>query len=291
MTCNLLVPPVSPEADVGFICFEQGGFTPMSGSNTICVVTALLEVGMLPRQEGVNRVVLDTPAGLVPTRATVKDGRVVEVEFDNVPSFVARRGMTLDVDGVGSISVDVAYGGQFYVLVSARALGVRLDVSTSRELARLGAAVLAAAQAAIPVQHPEIPEIDEITWALIYDEAIVGGVSRSCVVGPTGVDSPGRPDAAVGVIDRSPCGTGTSARMALLHARGELGNVPVFKHENILGLSFTGRVIGPAAVGGIPAIRTAIAGRAYITGFSKFLVDDEDPFPMGYVLGDIWAVP
>jgi proline racemase len=287
LSCNLLMDPVSEGADAGYICLEQGGFTPMSGSNTICVVTALLETGMIAAREGGNRVVLDTPAGVIPTTATVKNGRVVEVEFENVPAFVAQRNVAVNVQGIGKIEVDIAYGGQFYVLASVDDFGASLEVADSRELARIGAAILAAARSLIPVRHPTIPEIHEITWALLYQGSPVGGVARSCVVGPTGQQM-GDPTSAVGVIDRSPCGTGTSARMAQLHARGELVDGYVLRHENLLGEYFSGRMLGTAMIGGQLGIRTTIAGRAFVTGLSQLLLDTEDPFPTGFTLGDIW---
>lgn len=290
LCANIILPPASPEADIGLIVLEQGGFRPMSGSNTICTVTALLETQTLPATEPVTNLVLDTAVGLVNIRADVEAGKVTRVYVQNVPSFVAHRDAQIDVPTIGRITVDIAFGGQFFALVDAAQIGVTVDASQAKAITRAGALIRAAVQQQVPVQHPTNPDIDEITLVMIYTGSDMPGVSgRNAVVCETGEVNFDDPDTWTGALDRSPCGTGTCARMALLHARGELPLGQDFVHAGILGTTFTGRLLGETQVGPYPAVLPQISGRGWVTAISSLILDDTDPFPEGFTIGDIWG--
>jgi proline racemase len=274
---NLVVPPTRPDCDAGLIIMESADYPPMSGSNTICTVTVLLETGMLPMREPVTRLTLDTPAGPVPVEARCRDGKVERVRLTNVPCFAVHLGAMVEVDGVGPIAVDVAYGGAFFAIVDAPSLGFGIEPAEARELVALGNRITAAAARQLPVSHPENPEIRGVTFtefAMPFEGPDT--VSRNAVV-----VAPGR-------IDRSPCGTGTSARLAVLHARGQLAPGEGFVHESIIGSRFEAGIAGLATVDGQPAILPTIAGQAWITGVFQHGLDPSDPFRTGYTLPDLW---
>lgn len=276
---NLILPSARPEADFGYVIMESDFYVPMSGTNTICTVTAALETGMVPMKEPVTQLTLEAPAGLISVEADCKDGSCEAVSFDNVPAFVFALDAKVDVPGLGEITVDVAYGGMIYVLVDAAALGYDVVPDEARALVELGERIKAAAAEQIPAIHPTNPQIHTINQTLFAGplERRDGVLtSRNAVI-----VSPGR-------IDRSPCGTGTCARMAVLHARGELKEGESFLHRSILETEFTGRVTGVTTEGGVPAIHPRITGRAWITGFHQHVLDPTDPFPQGYRLGDMW---
>ena len=280
LCCNLLLPPTDPAADVGFVIMEQTEYPPMSGSNTICVATVLLETGILPAQEPVTNLVLEAPAGLVRVRAGVSDGKVCSVAFENVPAFAVHLDAPLEVAGLGTIPVDVAYGGMFYVIAPAEAVGLRLAPDEGRDITRLGEMIKSAAREQLPVEHPENPAIAGVTIAQFSAPATEPGVSmRNTVVISTGTQ---------GVLDRSACGTGTCARMAALHARGHLGLGEDFRHQGILGTVFTGRLVRETRVGPYAAVVPHLSGRGWITGISQYVLDPDDPFPEGFTVGDLW---
>jgi proline racemase len=290
LCANIIVPPASPEADIGLIVLEQGGFRPMSGSNTMCTITALLETQTLPATEPVTHVVLDTAVGLVNVRADVEEGKVKRVYVRNVPAFVVYQDREIDVPNLGRIKVDVAFGGQFFVLAAAKDAGVALEPSQARAIARAGTLIRAAAQQQLPVKHPENPGIDRITLVMLHGPSDTPGVSgRNAVVTETGAVDFDNPDTWTGALDRSPCGTGTCARMACLHARGQLPLGEEFVHAGILGTTFTGKLLGTTQVGPYTAVLPEVSGRAWITAITTFVLDSSDPFPEGYVVGDIWG--
>ena len=256
---------------------EQQDYPPMSGSNTMCVVTVLLETGMLPMREPVTTLTLDTPAGPVPVEARCRAGKVDRVQFTNVPCFATHLGAHVDVDGLGTVVVDVAYGGAFFAIVDAPSLGFALEPKEARELVAVGNRITAAVAQQLPVQHPEIPDIRGVTFTeFAMPFTGPGTVSRNAVI-----VAPGR-------IDRSPCGTGTSARLAVLHARGRLAAGQGFVHESIIGSQFEAGIVREATVGGRPAIVPTIAGQAWITGVFQHGIDPSDPFRGGYTLPDLW---
>src|SRR5262245_6335740 len=248
---NLVVPPTRPDCDAGVIIMEAADYPPMSGSNTICTATVLLETGMLTMREPVTVLTLDMPAGPVRVEATCRGGKVERVQFANVPCFATHLGATLEVPGLGSVGVDVGYGGAFFAIVDARALGFALERHEARDLVAVGNRITAAAAEQMPVRHPDNPGINTVTFtefAAPFDGP--GTVSRNAVV-----VAPGR-------IDRSPCGTGTSARLAVLRAQGRLAPGQGFVSESIIGSRFEAAIAADAAVGGRPAIVPTIAGQA-----------------------------
>jgi proline racemase len=288
--CNLILPPAHPEADAGFVIMEQVEYPPMSGTNTICVVTVLIETGMVPVTEPVTRLKLETPAGLISVEAEVRDGKVKQVTFRNVPAFAVHLDAPVEVPGLGTVTVDVAYGGMFYVIADAAPLGFRLSPGEAREIVRVAEMIKAAAREQLPVVHPYNAEIAGVTIAQLSGEPSRPEAHRkNTVVVSTGTLDWARPESWTGVLDRSPCGTGTCAKMAALHAKGRLPLHQDFVHEGILGTTFTGRLIEEARVGPYPAVVPTLSGQAWITGFAQYVVDPEDPFPNGFTVGDIWG--
>jgi len=288
--CNLLLPPTLPEADAGFVIMEQTEYPPMSGTNTICVTTVLIETGIVEATEPVTELALETPAGLIRVTADVVDGKVTRVTFRNVPAFAVHLDATVDVPGLGRLTVDVAWGGMFYVIADARQVGVRVRPEEGRSIARIGEMIKAAAREQLPVAHPENPAIQGITISQLWEPARDLETGRkNAVVVSTGTLDWSRPETWTGAIDRSPCGTGTCAAMAVLHAKGELGMDADFVHEGILGTRFVGRLVEETTVGDLPAVIPTLSGQAWITGSAEYLLDETDPFPEGFTLGDIWA--
>jgi proline racemase len=261
----------------------------MSGSNTICVTTVLLETGMLPMREPVTELTLEAPAGLIRVRAACAQGKVTQVTFQNVPAFSVYLDATIDVPQLGKVTVDVAYGGMFYMIADAAPLGLRLTPDEGRDLVRLSEMIKAAAREQLPVVHPENPGFAGITIAqLSAPPQQPTAHRRNAVTVSTGRLDWTRPSSWTGVIDRSPCGTGTCAKMATLHARGALGLQEEFRHEGILGTLFTGRLIAETTVGPYAAVIPTISGQAWITGVSTYTLDPTDPFPDGFTVGDLW---
>lgn len=290
LCCNLLLPPCDPRADAGFVIMEQMEYPPMSGSNTICVVTVLLETGILPMTEPVTELTLDTPAGLVRIRADCRNGKVEQVTFENVPAFVFALDVPIEVPALGTTTVDLAWGGMLYVIFNGAQVGLRLTPDEGAECVRIGEMVKAAAREQHPIAHPDAPETIGPTIACISAPPTAPGASRkNAVVISTGAFDWNRPATWTGALDRSACGTGTCAKMATLHARGQLGLHEDFVHESILGTTFTGRLIGETHVGPYPAVIPTIGGQAWITGIAQYLLDPTDPFPTGFTVGDIWG--
>jgi len=288
--CNLILPSNHPEAAAGFVIMEQVEYPGMSGSNTICVVTALLETGMLPANEPLTRFQLETPAGLIGIEAEVRNGKVKKVTFRNVPAFATHLDAKVEVRGLGTVTVDIAYGGMFYVIADAEPLGLRIAPDQARDIVRVAEMIKAATQEQFPVVHPDNPGIAGVTIAQISGPPVLAEAHRkNTVVVSTGTLDWERPESWTGVLDRSPCGTGTCAKMAALHAKGQLGLGQDFVHEGILGTAFTGRLIEEARVGQYRAVVPTLSGQAWITGFAQYVVDPEDPFPNGFTIGDIWS--
>jgi proline racemase len=288
--CNLVLPPTRPEAQAGFVIMEPVEYPPMSGTNTICVATALLETGMVPMREPVTDLVLEAPAGLVRVRAECSNGKVTAVTFRNVPAFAVHLDRPVEVPHLGTVAVDVAWGGMFYVIAEAEPFGLRLTPDEGRDIVRIGEMIKSATQEQLPVVHPENPEIAGVTIAQLSGPPLGSGADRrNAVVVSTGKLDWDRPATWTGAIDRSPCGTGTCAKMATLHARGRLGLDRDFRHEGILGTVFTGRLVEETTVGGRPAVVPTITGRAWVTGVTQDVLDAEDPFPEGFTVGDIWG--
>jgi proline racemase len=287
--CNLILPPTHPDADAGYIIMEHTEYPGMSGTNTICVATVLLETGMLPMQEPSTEITLESPAGLIRVKADCKNGKVTQVTFRNVPSFAVYLDETIDVPQLGKVKVDVAYGGMFYVIAEASQVGVGLMPEEGRNIVRVAEMIRNAANEQLSVTHPLISEFNGITISQLSGPATHPDADlKNAVVVSTGTFDWQKPATWTGVLDRSPCGTGTCAKMATLHARGKLALQQEFRHEGLLGTLFIGKLLEETHVGQYPAVIPTISGEAWITGFSQYVLDPTDPFPEGFKLGDIW---
>jgi proline racemase len=289
LCANVILPPTDPNADAGYVIMEHVEYPGMSGTNTICVATALLETGMLPMTEPVTEITLEAPAGLIRIRATCAGGKVTGVTFRNVPAFATHLDTKIEVPQLGTVVVDVAYGGMFYVIADAESLGFSLVPDEGRDITRVTEMIKAAAAEQLPVVHPDQPGFAGITIGQLSGPPHNPRNSwRNVVTVSTGALDWSKPSTWTGVIDRSPCGTGTCAKMAVLHAKGQLTVGVDFRHEGILGTVFTGRLIEEARVGERAAVVPTITGTAWITGFASYVVDPTDPFPEGYTVGDLW---
>ena len=288
--CNLILPSNNPEAVAGFVIMEQTEYPGMSGTNTICVVTTLIETGMVEVNEPFTDFKLDTPAGLISIRAEVSNGKATNVTFENVPAFSVYTNESISVPEIGEVKVDVAYGGMFYVILDSEELGLKLSPENGGEIVRVAEMVKAIASEKLPVVHPENKEISGITIAVVSGPPENPAATlKNVVVVSTGKLDWDRPETWKGVIDRSPCGTGTCAKMASLFEKNMLDVDTDFIHEGILGTTFTGRLVRKTKVGNYDAVVPTITGRAWITGFAQYVVDDSDPFPEGFTIGDIWG--
>jgi proline racemase len=274
---NLIVPATRPDCAAGFIIMEPTEYPAMSGSNTICVATVLLETGRVAMLEPETTLRLEAPAGVVEIRAACRNGRVESVELTNVPAFAAHLGASLEVEELGTITVDVAFGGMWYAIADAVELGVAIEPLEARELSRVGELIRAAAREQLPCVHPENPEIAGVSIVQIAEPwQGVGAVTKNAVI-----VAPGR-------LDRSATGTGLSARMAVLHAHGVMKVGDTMTHASAIGSTFDGRIVAETKVGDYAAIVPAIRGSAFITGIGELYVDPDDPFPEGYLLSDTW---
>jgi len=290
LCANVIVEPTHPEADAGFVIMEQTEYPAMSGTNTICVATVLLETGMIEMHEPVTEFTLEAPAGLVRITAKCSRGKATEIKFRNVPAFVAHVDTVIDLPHLGPATVDVAFGGMWYVIAEAAQFNVEITPANGRELARVSAMLRQAAAEQLPVVHPDNEGISGVSISMLTGPPTHPGASLKNVVtvasGPLDWD---RPDTWTGAFDRSPCGTATCAEMAVLHARGQLEIGEQFVNESIIGTLFTGELVERTTVGNRPAVVPTIAGQAWITGKAEYLLDPTDPFPEGYTVGDIWA--
>lgn len=275
----LITPPTDPALHAGLIIMESTEYVPMSGSNSICATTVLLETGIVAMHEPETVVWLDTPGGPVKAVARCRAGKVEDVTIENVPAFVDRLSQPIEVEGLGTVSIDIAYGGMFYASVDAQALGFRLTPDEARDIALVGERIRIAARAQAPCVHPENPGIRDVTIVQFAGPFAGSGqpTANTCVM------SPGRSD-------RSPTGTGTSARMAILAARGQLKPGDSLVHTSLIGSRFIGRYLSDTTVGGRSAIRSSITGRAWLTGTYQYFLDPSDPWPQGYVMSDSWGV-
>ncbi|MDR7183495.1 proline racemase [Microbacterium trichothecenolyticum] len=272
MSGAILQPPTRADADFGVLYIEVSGCLPMCGHGTIGVATVLVETGMVPVVEPVTTIRLDTPAGLVIADVAVADGHAERVTIRNVPSFVVGLDRTVEVPGYGQVSYDLAFGGNFYAIVSLESLGLPFDRARKDDLLAAGLAIMAAIDEADAPQHPVDPTIRGCHHVYLEAPGSTARHSRHAMaIHP-------------GWFDRSPCGTGTSARMAQLHARGLLPLETDFVNESYIGTSFTGRLVEETSVAGIPAVVPTITGRAWVTGTAQYMLDPSDPFPRGFVL-------
>jgi len=289
LCCNVLVPPNHPTADAGFIVMEQTEYPPMSGSNLICVTTVLLETGILPMVEPVTDLVLEAPAGLINVRADCKDGKVTRVTFRNVPAFAVHLDRVIDVPGYGEITVDIAWGGMFFVIADVAQFGITVAPENGADLVRATEAMRHAAVQQLPVVHPENPSIKGPTIGNLMVKQDKGAHGLGAITVSTGPYDPTKPNALTGVLDRSPCGTGTCAKMAVLHAKGLLDMHTDYVNAGPMGTTFTGRITELTKVGDYDAIVPTLSGQGWIYGTAQYMRDPSDPFPNGYKIGDIWG--
>ncbi|GLY15345.1 proline racemase family protein [Kineosporia rhizophila] len=270
MSGAILQPPTRPDADFGVLYIEVSGCLPMCGHGTIGVATVLVETGMVAVTEPVTTIRLDTPAGLVVAQVAVKDGHAESVTLENVPSYCERLDATIEVPGLGTVPYSLAFGGNFYAMVDLEAVGLPFDRSRQEEILRAGLAVMDAINTQDPPKHPTIEGVDHCHHVEFIAPGSDAGLSRHAMaIHP-------------GWFDRSPCGTGTSARMAELHARGELPLGQDFVNESFIGSRFVGRLVGETTVGGHAAVLPTITGRAWVTGIGQYLLDPSDPYPEGF---------
>lgn len=273
---NLLVPPKHPDAQMGWIIMEPEDTPPMSGSNSICVATVLLDSGILPMTEPVTELVLEAPGGLVRVRAECRDGKAERITVQNLPSFAQHLGASLEVEGIGTLTVDTAFGGDSFVIVDAPSLGFALTPDEAADLARLGVRITNAATEQLGFCHPTNPDWKHISFCA-FVTPVVNGQSRNAVA-----IQPGK-------IDRSPTGTCLSARMAVLAAKGEMGVGDTLDCSSIIDSHFTGRIARVCDLNGTPAIIPEISGRGWITGTHQHMLDPDDPWPGGYRITDTWG--
>jgi len=277
MSADIVLPSNHPDADLGFVIMESTDYPAMSGTNCICTATVLLEMGIQTMEEPITRFNLEAPAGIVGIEAECRDGKCERVTFMTQPSFAVHLQESLEVPGIGELTVDVAYGGAFFVMVDATALGFRLVPEEAAELSRLGQLITEAASTRFPVEHPENSDINTISFTNWLAPPLAGGDGRNA-----NIVQPGR-------VDRSACGTGTCARMAVLHAKGELEVGQDYVSEGILSTSFVGRPVEATRVGQYMGIVPTISGRAWIYGIQQLGSHPDDPFAGGHMLADNWG--
>lgn len=276
---NLLVPPRNPAAAAAFIIMEPEDTPPMSGSNSICVATVLLETGIVPMHEPNTEFALEAPGGLVDVSADCRDGKAERITITNVPSFAMQLGTTIEIEGLGAVPVDAAYGGDTFVLVDAATLGISIEPDQARQLCDVGIRITRAANEQLEFSHPTNPDISGISFCQftipieVEDGRRIG--KNAVVIRP-------------GKVDRSPTGTGLSARLAVLHARKELAVGDTLVARSIIDSEFIGTIREETRLGDLAAIRPSISGRAWLTGRSTFELDPSDPWPRGYRLSDTW---
>jgi proline racemase len=272
MSGAILQPPTRPDCDWGVLYIEVSGLLPMCGHGTIGVATVLVETGMVEVQEPMTTIRLDTPAGLVVAEVAVKDGHAESVSITNVPSYADRLDATVEVAGYGEITYDLAFGGNFYAVVDLADLGLPFDRERKDDLLKAGLAIMDAINEVDAPVHPERPDIRLVHHVYLKSPDSTNRHSRHAMA------------IYPGWFDRSPCGTGTSARMAQLHARGELPLNTDFRNDSFIGSTFTGRLLEETTVAGRPAVIPRITGRAWVTGTAQYMLDPTDPFPEGFLL-------
>jgi proline racemase len=277
LSATLVLPPVHPDADASFIIMESASYEGMSGTNTFNTAMALLETGMIPMEEPVTHLTLEAPAGLVHVTAECSGGRCRQLTFENVPSFAVHLDAMVNVPGIGDLRVDVAYGGAWVAFVEAEPLGFTIVPAEARAIADLGEEIRPHVAAQLPITHPTIPALSHLSFVVFTAKPRDGGHARNATV-----VSPGR-------LDRSPTGTATSARLAVLAAKKQLAVDEPFINESIISTRFTARIARRARVGPYAAIVPAITGRAWITGLHQVVIRADDPLADGFTLGDTWG--
>ncbi len=278
---NIILPSNHPDALLGYIICETTQCPEMSGSNTMCVATVLLETGMVAMVEPVTEFLLESAAGIIKVRCDCRDGKVTGVTLTNQPAFVYQQNAMIEVPELGDLEVDIAWGGMCYAITDAKRIGLNLTPDEDEDICRLGQLVKTAAAEQLTAVHPENPEFAGITQTAFVHPLTRNGdgvlTSRNAVV------------VSPGYIDRSPCGTGTSARLALMHRRGEIGVGETFVHDSVIDTRFLSRIDALTTVGPYPAVIPSFTGQAWITGTAQYGVDPTDPFPAGFTMATLAA--
>ena len=277
---NLLLPTARADADLGFVIMEATKYPAMSGSNTICVATVVLETGIRPMREPETILVLEAPGGLVRATCECRDGKVLRVRLAMLPSFVLRPSVAVDVPGHGVLDIAIVYGGIFYAILPAAALGLELGAASAAAVVRAGIAIRDAVNRSVEAVHPENSKLRGVANVVVTGDLRSGPGGMRETVSATVIGN--------GRLDRSPCGTGVAARMALLYAEGQIGLGEPVRHHSVFGTWFDSRIEGVATVGGLPAVIPEIAGRAWITGFTQMVIDPSDPLSEGHCPTDLW---
>ena len=274
MMCSvLLMPPCVEGADFSVIIMEQDEYVPMCGHCIIGTATTVVAMGMVEAKEPLTTVRIETPAGLVACEVEVEGGRIGTVGFLNVDSFLLHQGVPIEVEGLGTLAVDIAYGGDFYAIVDADGLGLRLAPDNDAAMIEAARRIIKAVGAQLEIRHPERPDISRCYQTLFTSAEVTSGDLKQTIVCPPGS------------LDRSPCGTGTSARLAALYANGAIGPGETLRFEGVLGTCFTGAVVSAEERAGILYVRPKVSGRAYLTGFHQFVLGPDDPLPQGFRIG------
>ncbi len=278
---NLLVPPKNPEARVGWIFIEPADIPPMSGSNSICVATVVLDTGIVPMTEPETNFVMEAQGGLIKVQAQCRDGKAERITITNVPSFADRLDCSLEVEGLGTLTVDTAYGGDSFVIVDAQALGFEIVPAEARDLVATSMKITTSANEQLGFQHPLYAEWDHLSFCqfagpLTEEDGVLVGANAVAI----------RP----GKIDRSPTGTGCSARMAVLHAKGLMPVGGRYRARSIIGSEFECSIASETSIGETEAIVPTVSGRAWITGTHQLMLDPDDPWPEGYRVSDTWPM-
>ena len=270
---SILTSPVNEEADFGIIFMDGGGYLNMCGHGSIGAVTVSIETGMVEAVEPVTYVKMDTPAGLISAEAKVKNGKVKEVSIVNVPAFLYKENISVEVPEIGEVKFDISFGGSFFAIVNAKQLGLKIEPKNTNKLTEIALQLRDIINENIEIQHPTLSHIKTVDLIEIYDEPTHPEANYKNVV-----------IFGQGQVDRSPCGTGTSAKLATLYSKGELKEGEVFVYESILGTLFKGKIVGTGKVGDFTTITPEITGAAFITGFNHFVIDEEDPVKYGFLL-------
>lgn len=279
VNADIILPPCNAGSDLGYVIVESTEYPPMSGSNTICVATVALETGLVKMIEPITKLRMEAPAGLIEVTCACKDGKVTEVEFTNVPAFVHDLEKPIEVAGLGTVTVDTSYGGMTYAHVNAKVLGFDVKPDEARDMTLMGKRIKAAVNEQLSTVHPENPKIS--------------GVSNIIFEGPlrlTDMGVEGRSGTVVlhGRLDRSPCGTGTSGRLAVMHAKRQIAKGETFIHTSIADTVFIARIKDTETLAGRPAVIPTIAGQAWITSMGQYGLDPTDPYPEGHIISDVW---
>ncbi|MGO1369451.1 MAG: proline racemase [Senegalia sp. (in: firmicutes)] len=270
---SILTAAVNEEADFGIVFMDGGGYLNMCGHGSIGAMTIAVETGIVEAKEPITNVTMDTPAGIIKGKVKVENGKVQDVSIVNVPAFLYKEDVEIEVPEIGTVKLDISFGGSFFAIVHAKQLGIKVDTEYSDQLLKYGLKIREILNEIIEVEHPELAHINTVDLVEIYDE-------------PTHPDATYKNVVIFGQkqMDRSPCGTGTSAKLATLYSKGELKEEEDFVYESITGTLFKGKIVGKTKIGNFDAIIPEITGSAYITGFSQYVIDEDDPVKHGFTV-------